>query len=124
MSYVKQTWQTGDVVTAEKLNHIEDGVAGAGGMAVIPLEISGSDLQTSLTWSEIKDIVSSGKAAVLRFSYEEEGYFQISDYHVISVMLESGAYLINAVYSESSTAYGVVFAANSANSKAVMDNAH
>lgn len=28
MSYVKQTWNTGDVVTAEKLNHIEDGIAG------------------------------------------------------------------------------------------------
>jgi len=29
MSYVKNTWQTGDVVTAEKLNHLEDGVASA-----------------------------------------------------------------------------------------------
>jgi len=26
MTYVKQTWQTGDVITAEKLNHIEDGI--------------------------------------------------------------------------------------------------
>lgn len=26
MSYTKQTWQTGDTITAEKLNHIEDGV--------------------------------------------------------------------------------------------------
>lgn len=26
MTYVKQTWQTGDVITAEKLNHIESGV--------------------------------------------------------------------------------------------------
>lgn len=24
MSYTKQTWQTGDIVTAEKLNNIED----------------------------------------------------------------------------------------------------
>ena len=26
MAYEKQTWQTGDVVTAEKMNHIEQGV--------------------------------------------------------------------------------------------------
>lgn len=26
MSYEKQTWANGDVITAEKLNHIEDGV--------------------------------------------------------------------------------------------------
>ena len=28
MSYEKQTWANGDVITAEKLNHIEDGVGG------------------------------------------------------------------------------------------------
>lgn len=26
MPYVKQTWNTGDIITAEKLNHIEDGL--------------------------------------------------------------------------------------------------
>ncbi len=26
MSYTKQTWETGDTITAEKLNHIEDGI--------------------------------------------------------------------------------------------------
>ena len=28
MSYTKQTWANGDVITAEKLNHMEDGIAG------------------------------------------------------------------------------------------------
>ena len=27
MSYTKNTWQTGDIVTAEKMNHIEQGIA-------------------------------------------------------------------------------------------------
>lgn len=31
MSYEKQTWATGDIITADKLNHMEDGIAGAGG---------------------------------------------------------------------------------------------
>jgi len=26
MSYEKNTWVTGDVITAEKLNHMEDGI--------------------------------------------------------------------------------------------------
>ena len=29
MSYEKQTWQTGDTITSEKLNHLEDGVSEA-----------------------------------------------------------------------------------------------
>ena len=29
MPYTKQTWETGDVVTAAKMNHIEDGIANA-----------------------------------------------------------------------------------------------
>lgn len=28
MAYEKQTWNTGDVITAQKLNHMEDGIAG------------------------------------------------------------------------------------------------
>lgn len=31
MAYVKQTWETGQTITADKLNHIEDGVANSGG---------------------------------------------------------------------------------------------
>ena len=30
MSYVKNTWQTGDTITATGLNHMEDGIADAG----------------------------------------------------------------------------------------------
>lgn len=28
MAYEKQTWNDGDIITKEKLNHIEDGIAG------------------------------------------------------------------------------------------------
>lgn len=31
MSYVQQTWETGDIITAEKLNHIESGIGGESG---------------------------------------------------------------------------------------------
>lgn len=31
MSYTKQTWTTGEVITEEKLNHMEEGIEDAGG---------------------------------------------------------------------------------------------
>lgn len=34
MAYEKQTWHTGDVITQEKLNHMEDGIANAGTLVV------------------------------------------------------------------------------------------
>lgn len=35
MSYTKTTWQNGDIITAEKLNHIEDGVANLNGVLIV-----------------------------------------------------------------------------------------
>ena len=40
MSYEKQTWQTGDVVTSAKLNHMEDGIAAAGGGGVLVVNVT------------------------------------------------------------------------------------
>lgn len=41
MAYSKQTWTNGDVITAEKLNHMEDGIA-AGGGAVFDFRLKGT----------------------------------------------------------------------------------
>lgn len=61
MSYVKQTWQTGDVVTSAKLNHMEDGIA-AGGGAGGGVLIVNPDAQTGAldkTWQEIYDAMQT-----------------------------------------------------------------
>ena len=48
MTYVKQTWQTGDTITAEKLNHIEQGIEDAGGGDVpSPASVTPSPLGTA-----------------------------------------------------------------------------
>lgn len=52
MSYDKTTWQTGDVITANKLNHIEDGIANGGGMLVVNVD---ADDKLDKTWQEIHD---------------------------------------------------------------------
>ena len=43
MAYEKQTWACGEVITADKLNHMEDGIANAGGEAM-----------ESITYAELK----------------------------------------------------------------------
>ena len=44
MSYTKQNWQTGDVITANKLNHIEDGIDIIPDIRVVNIEVSTSDM--------------------------------------------------------------------------------
>lgn len=34
MAYTKQTWNNGDIITADKLNHMEDGIASGGTLIV------------------------------------------------------------------------------------------
>lgn len=66
--YVKQTWQTGDVVTSAKLNHMEDGIAaassgGGGGTALVFPVFSLATTPTitcDMTFSQIKTAVEAG----------------------------------------------------------------
>ena len=39
MAYEKQTWVNGDVITAEKMNHMEDGIADASGYECVAAEV-------------------------------------------------------------------------------------
>lgn len=47
MAYEKQTWHNGDTITEQKLNHMEDGIANAGGGGVFTIIANmGSDHPT------------------------------------------------------------------------------
>ena len=105
MSYTEQTWATGDTITAEKLNHMEDGIAGAGGVFSVPTTF---DEQTATvtctkTWKEIYDAMVSGKICILH-SYSEsncsihiafavnsdfEGAFEVSTFNGVMSLLFS-----------------------------------
>lgn len=52
MSYEKQTWTTGDTITAEKLNHIEEGIESAdnGGSISEPI-ITFNQQPPQMNWS-------------------------------------------------------------------------
>ena len=50
MAYSKQTWSTGDPITQEKMNHIEDGIADAHSAASAATS-DVSDLSSSIAFS-------------------------------------------------------------------------
>ena len=72
MSYEKNTWKTGDVITSTKLNRMEDGIANAGGILVIGGLTVGMN-QTSYqftgaadkTWQEIDNALAAGVRCVV-----------------------------------------------------------
>lgn len=64
MSYTKTNWETGDTITAEKLNNLENGVAG--NVFVIGEETV--DLTTKIlnkTWKEILTAMSNGSLCMI-----------------------------------------------------------
>lgn len=66
MSYEKTVWNTGDVVTAEKLNKLEDGVQNAGGSVITETYDSATYTSTlNKTYNEISAMVEDGKFPII-----------------------------------------------------------
>ena len=77
MAYEKQTWQTGDVVTAEKLNHLENGIADTNTMIINVSEQGVMDK----TWLEIHTALSLGKRVITVVTNEEfESVYQYTTF--------------------------------------------
>lgn len=117
MSYIKNVWEDGQIITADKLNHMEDGIADSGSADFI-ITFSGTsydgDAAADKTWAEITEAYNSGKrircqysasngditelATLLKFSGDELNYVQAAltattyssnSLTVISMMCES-----------------------------------
>ena len=80
MAYIKNSWKSGDVITATKLNHMEDGIAegGSGGDQQVTLDIIAiqeTDAETgdhnyiissaSKTPAEVQDLILNGTESIL-----------------------------------------------------------
>ena len=75
MAYTKQTWQTGDTVTAEKLNHMENGI-GSGGVLVVNMVYERLKVELDKTWKEIRD-------AAFAVVYGDNGEGEIDTFIVV-----------------------------------------
>lgn len=67
MSYSKTTWQTGDTVTAELLNHMEDGIAAGESVYVVTgtRYQSSHDFTIDHSFTDIRNAAAAGKIVVL-----------------------------------------------------------
>lgn len=64
MAYEPTIWETGDVITADKLNKIEQGLAAAETLVDHPIVVLHADAEGALdrTWQDIADLIDDGKA--------------------------------------------------------------
>ena len=66
--YEKHTWTSGEVITAEKLNHMEDGIAsGSSGEKLIIAHITPTSMtegECDMTISQIKTHINNGDTVV------------------------------------------------------------
>ena len=91
MSYTPTNWQTGDIVSSQRLNKLEEGVKDAYEVMVI------NDTNATLdkTWQEIYDAMAQGKLCVIRKDFGDlEGGISINT--VNSVALEETKYMVVA----------------------------
>ena len=89
MSYDKQTWTSGEVITATKLNHMEDGIADAGGGGlVIETTFDQTDPQhpvfkSNVVYDDVVTAFTSGTTVIVHIppvGEEADKYIQIFGY--------------------------------------------
>lgn len=51
MAYQKQTWKCGDTISADKLNHMEEGIANSGGMLVVNIDHTETEVVDGVTYT-------------------------------------------------------------------------
>ena len=82
MAYEKNTWQTGDVVTAAKLNNMENGIADALAINVYTAEYIGETLTAGFSFNDLIDDMENHILPVIFVVQEgDHGYF----YHLATV---------------------------------------
>lgn len=71
MSYTKQTWQTGETITANKLNHMEDGIANNNVMIVRIADETEDTFIYDKTWQEVTNALKNGIPVYILEATEE-----------------------------------------------------
>ncbi len=90
MSYEPYTWKGGDTVTANKLNHIEQGIAQGGSGGVLYIPNSTMDNQTGIitlgmTAGEIFTALQEGKFVFTSISMEE-----VESVYIFNLIIAAG----------------------------------
>ena len=83
MAYEKHTWETGETITAEKLNNLEDGI-GDSSIFIVNISAHGSGgsytVTADKTYTELKAAYDAGKIIVGNIDDDQGG--APDDYHI------------------------------------------
>lgn len=113
MAYEKQTWQTGDVVTSAKLNHMEDGIAAAGHIVGTRIDETDWSVVLTSTWAEVKALCESGPVYIFSDN-SDTSMTNISYAPVAGVMSYNGAYTVSTLTSDGINVADITYTASSA----------
>lgn len=94
MAYTPTEWQSGDIVTSEKLNKIENGIAGAGGGGGGEVFMVGGTYNEETgyftmdkTWSEINEAITAGMHCLLIINIHLDQTNSVLDRNFRSVII-------------------------------------
>ena len=123
MAYTPKTWVCGEVITAEDMNHIEEGIAENCGSCDSPLLLTATlDEDSGIytfdqTWKEVKDALVAGRRVL--WAEGEDMVAKTEPYYCVKVDAQGStlvAYLIEWVMeSDTATATYKLLTANNPN---------
>ena len=102
MSYTKTTWQDGDVITADRLNNMENGIANAAPMVIVNGTYNNGEIILDKTWQEIYDAINNKIPVYICYNYNNsDDDYGIFMGEVMSVYYSDNEYKVSAdaVYS-------------------------
>ena len=113
MSYEKTTWETGDIVTAEKLNNIENGIENAGGGStfVVNVEFEVSGLTCDKTWAEILNAGTNGESII----FVLKGTNEVQYFYPSHIFKDGKDFIVATVSVDNNGVNRFVFSTNSEN---------
>ena len=97
MAYTKTTWQNGDLITAQKLNKLEQGVAAISHL-LFPVNVEAFYADYSMvyfadkTYDEVCELMDTGRLPVyiIHRNDEDDTYAPSIEYHIIHGKWSSG----------------------------------
>ena len=88
MSYIPTEWKTGDIVTAEKLNKLEEGVAsggGGGGDALLEVVKTGAGVYTlgDISYNDVRALLAKGIVPIAHYTENDGKFHEFSLFYQI-----------------------------------------
>lgn len=112
MGYTKTTWETGDIITAAKLNNMENGIEGATPL-IAGVTTEDQDKTLDKTWQEIHDALAAGIPVYTKLTQEGAGTMLMP---VAAAIDQSGTLIVIAMIAEVSSVGIETYTALTANS--------